>query len=215
MAFFLIFKIFNINIFNFRVVILIILRIYGGVIASIICIRQTDIKAFVAYSSVAHISLIVVGIFINTLWGIIRAKIIIFAHGFTSPALFYLAYLTYIKSSRRRLIYSGGVLVLYPSLRLIWFLLLRVNIAAPPTINLVGELLIIPVLFIGGICLICIIIVLILFRAVYNIYLYSMVNHGGYNKLILPAQKILCSNYLGVLLHLFPLILIVKKCLFN
>jgi NADH-ubiquinone oxidoreductase chain 4 len=84
-----------------------------------LCLQQSDLKSFVAYSSVAHISLVVAGSLINTNWGIIGVKLIMVAHGFTSPALFYLAYISYLKSSRRRLIHSGGLLVFFPLLRLI------------------------------------------------------------------------------------------------
>lgn len=211
----LILKRFELELIRGITIFLVILSLWGGVLASFICLQQSDLKAFVAYSSVAHISLVVAGALINTSWGILGVKIIIVAHGFTSPALFFLAYISYLKSSRRRLLHSGGLLVFFPFLRLIWFLGLRVNIAAPPTLNLVGELIIIPVIWMLGWCAAGLIIVLMLFRAIYNIYLYTLRNHGGQNNLIIAGGQIKSSEYLGLLLHGFPLLLLFRLSQFS
>lgn len=211
----LILKRFELELIKGITIFLVMLSIWGGVLASFICLQQSDLKAFVAYSSVAHISLVVAGALINTSWGILGVKIIIVAHGFTSPALFFLAYISYLKSSRRRLLHSGGLLVFFPFLRLIWFLGLSVNIAAPPTLNLVGELIIIPVIWMLGWCAAVLIIILILFRAIYNMYLYTLSNHGGQNNLIIAGGQIKSSEYLGLLLHGFPLILLFRLSQFS
>lgn len=103
-------------------------------------------KALVAYSSVAHIGLVIVGVLRNTVYGITSAIIIIFAHGITSSALFCITYFTYEKVNTRRITYLKGILQLYPILGLFWFSLCCINIAAPPTLNLVRELFIVPCL---------------------------------------------------------------------
>lgn len=81
------------------------------------CIRQTDIKALVAYSSVAHIGLVIAGYLRGLVYGITRATIIIFAHGITSSALFCITYFTYEKVNTRRITYLKGLLQVYPILR--------------------------------------------------------------------------------------------------
>lgn len=68
---------------------------------------------------------------------------IMIAHGLCSSGLFFLAGLAYERVSRRRLIISKGLLGLMPSIRLWWFLLVRVNIAAPPSLNLLREIVLI------------------------------------------------------------------------
>lgn len=211
----LILKRWNLELLQGFSVFLRVLRIWGGILASFLCLQQSDLKSFVAYSSVAHIRLVVAGVLVNTSWGIISVKLIMVAHGFTSPALFYLAYISYIKSSSRRLLHFGGLLVFFPLLRLIWFLGLSVNIAAPPTLNLVGELIIIPVMWILRWCLAFIIILLIFFSAIYNMYLYVLSNHGGQNNLIIAGNQIKSSEYLGLFLHRIPLILLLRLPHFN
>jgi len=62
----LILKRFELELIRGITIFLVILSLWGGVLASFICLQQSDLKAFVAYSSVAHISLVVAGALINT-----------------------------------------------------------------------------------------------------------------------------------------------------
>nr|YP_010735479.1 NADH dehydrogenase subunit 4 [Deroceras laeve]WEI33070.1 NADH dehydrogenase subunit 4 [Deroceras laeve] len=192
-----------------------ILSMWGGILASFLCLQQSDLKSFVAYSSVAHMSLVVAGSLINTNWGIVGVKLIMVAHGFTSPALFYLAYISYLKSSSRSLLHSGGLLVFFPLLSLMWFLGLSVNMAAPPTLNLVGELMMMPIMWMLGWCVAFIMMVLMLFSAIYNMYLYVLSNHGGQNNLIISGNQMKSSEYLGLFLHMIPLMLLLSLSQFN
>jgi len=80
------------------------------------CIRQVDVKALVAYSSVGHIGIVAAGFLLDRSWGVTRALITMVAHGFCSSALFCLAYFTYEKVHSRRLAYIKGGLQLYPIL---------------------------------------------------------------------------------------------------
>nr|YP_009408807.1 NADH dehydrogenase subunit 4 [Deroceras reticulatum]ASL05742.1 NADH dehydrogenase subunit 4 [Deroceras reticulatum] len=208
-------KSFELELISGITIFLVMLSLWGGVLASFMCLQQSDLKAFVAYSSVAHMSLVVAGALINTSWGILGVKIIMVAHGFTSPALFFLAYISYLKSSSRSLLHSGGLLVFFPFLSLMWFLGLSVNMAAPPTLNLVGELMMMPVMWMLGWCAAGLMMVLMLFSAIYNMYLYTLSNHGGQNNLIIAGGQMKSSEYLGLLLHGFPLLLLFSLSQFS
>ena len=107
---------------------------------SLICLRQTDIKALVAYSSVAHIGLVLAGIRTLRTWGIRGAVVVIVGHGLCSSCLFCLANVVYERLGSRRLYISKGLLNFMPRMGLWWFLLSIGNIAAPPTLNLLGEI---------------------------------------------------------------------------
>jgi len=188
--------------------------LWGGLMATFICIRQVDVKAMVAYSSVAHISLVVAGIMLNSNWGIVSSKITIVAHGFTSSALFVLANIRYKKVSSRRFNLVRGMLSVYPKISILWFIFCRINIAAPPSINLLGELRLIPSLYLFSWRLIIIIGLLMFFRAGYNILLYTISNHGASNNLVTPRVSYLSSDFLGLWLHLFPFWMLFKISLF-
>ena len=86
--------------------------LYGGVFVSLLCVRQIDLKIMIAYSSVVHMSVMVLGFLSFTSWGVYGSVMIIVAHGFISPIMFYL--ITYIydfKHSRRIMVLKGVLLV--------------------------------------------------------------------------------------------------------
>lgn len=193
---------------------LIALAIWGSIISCLICIRQNDIKALVAYSSVAHIRLVVVGVLINSQWGMVSVIIILFAHGTTSSALFCITYFTYEKVNTRRIVYIKGLLQVYPYISYFWFVLCRVNIAAPPTLNLLRELIIVPCLWKISYLFIIIIGLLVFLSASYNIFIYSSLNHGFQSSYLLPSKNIKSFEINSIICHLVPLCLILKSELF-
>lgn len=97
---------------------LISLRIVGGIIASLICIRQTDCKSLVAYSSVAHIALVIIGLIVNSYFGWAGAVIIILAHGLCSSGLFALVGMVYERTGTRNLILLRRIIMCAPILRM-------------------------------------------------------------------------------------------------
>jgi len=204
---------FNIS-FSFYSVILVRLRIWGGLIATLMCLRQVDVKSLVAYSSVGHISIVAAGIIIDTSWGIIRAVITIVAHGFSSSAMFCLAYFSYKKLHTRNIPYIKGILQVYPILSMFWFIFCCINIACPPTLNLVGEIIIIPALWSFNFSLALIIGLIIFLRARYNIYLYVTVNHGSFSNYFLGGSSIKGYSKTVLLAHLFPLFIVFKSNIF-
>ena len=159
----------------------IVFSIWGGVIARVLCIRQTDLKALIALSSVAHISVVIAGIVSSTKLGVRGSFIVMVGHGLCSPALFFLAYLSYKNSGRRRVFLNCGTLVVSPFLTLIWFLLVTSNIRAPPSLNLLGEVLLITTLVRFRVVVAIFIGVLVFITGVYSLYLYKLVNHGKFD----------------------------------
>jgi len=92
------------------------IALIGGVITSIICLRQTDIKSLIAYSSVGHIGLIVAGLISNSKLGIQARITIIIAHGLRSSAIFCIANINYFISSTRRIILTKGIISIIPNI---------------------------------------------------------------------------------------------------
>ena len=88
--------------------------IVGAAITRIICLRQTDFKALIAYSSVGHIGLLIAGVISNTRIGLYGRLAIIIAHGLVSSALFRLANITYEQTHTRNIALTKGILVSLP-----------------------------------------------------------------------------------------------------
>lgn len=160
--------------------VLINFRIWGGLLVRLNCLNQIDIKSLIAYSSIVHIRTCICVLLITGDWGLKGAIIIIIAHGLCSSGLFFLVNLVYERTGRRRILINKGLLNLIPSISLWWFLLLRANISAPPTINLLREINIIISLLRWSFFLFLPIILLIFFRASYSLYLFSLSQHGKF-----------------------------------
>jgi len=116
------------------------IRLFGGFLISLICLRQIDMKMLIAYSSVTHIGLALGGIITINFWGMYGSYVIIIGHGLCSSGLFCLANISYERLGRRNFFINKGIINFLPSLSLWWFLLISSNIAAPPSLNLLGEI---------------------------------------------------------------------------
>lgn len=187
---------------------IIIISLWGGVLASVVCLNQVDIKALIAYSSVVHISFITLGVLSNTSWGLSSAIIIIIAHGWASSALFLVAFITYQFVGRRSFRYSKGLLVGLPLVSLIWFRLCLINIGFPPTINFLGEVLMVPVSLFFRWKVFMPVGIIIFMRVVYNIFLYRQINHGRLSNYISRIRVLTRRNILAISGHLIPLLLV-------
>lgn len=189
----------------------IVIRIVGGLLVSLMCLRQVDIKSLIAYSSVAHIGLTLGGIITLSYWGICGSLAIIVAHGLCSSGLFCLANITYERLGSRRLYLNKGLINLIPSICLWWFMFTCCNMAAPPSINLLGEIILINSLVGWRSFRIVFLSLISFFRAAYSLYLYSYSQHGKVYSGTYSISSGYVREYLLLFLHWFPLNLLVLK----
>jgi len=115
---------------------------FGVVFGSLIAIRQSDLKRVIAYSSVAHMNLIVMGIFSLTFQGFQGVIIQSLAHGFVSSALFFCIGMLYERFHTRTISHISGLTVLMPIFNMFFLMFTMSNIAVPGTSSFIGELLI-------------------------------------------------------------------------
>jgi len=101
--------------------IFIIIRVLGGLIISLVCLRQLDLKSLIAYSSVAHIGIVLRGLITLMLWGLTRSYTLMIAHGLCSSGLFCLANINYERVHSRRLLINKGLIRFIPRITLWWF----------------------------------------------------------------------------------------------
>nr|UEN67849.1 NADH dehydrogenase subunit 4 [Pyrocoelia analis] len=192
---------------NINLIILII-SLFGGFIISLICLRQEDIKSLIAYSSVAHMSLSLAGFMTMNIWGFYGAFIMMISHGLCSSGLFCLANISYERTYSRSIFLNKGLLNLMPSMSLLWFLLCSSNMAAPPSLNLVAEILLInSVIFFSWLTLIFVLFISF-FGGAYSLYLYSQTQHGEINQGLFSFSLGNIREYLLLILHWVPLNLI-------
>nr|QLY90287.1 NADH dehydrogenase subunit 4 [Caenis robusta]UJG45444.1 NADH dehydrogenase subunit 4 [Caenis robusta] len=188
------------------------ISLYGGVLVSLMCLRQVDLKSLIAYSSVAHMGLVIGGIMTMNSWGLYGAFTLMIAHGLCSSGLFCLANMTYERLGSRSLLINRGLLHIMPSLSLWWFLLSAGNMAAPPTLNLLGEITLLNSLVGWSWMTMLGLSFISFFSAAYTLFMYSYTQHGKLYYLGYSSYGGQVREYLVLMLHWFPLnILIVKS----
>nr|ASY98473.1 NADH dehydrogenase subunit 4 [Tarachomantis alaotrana] len=187
------------------------ISLVGGFLVSLMCLRQVDMKALIAYSSVAHMGLVVGGLMTLNVWGFYMTFVLMIAHGLCSSGLFCLANISYERLGSRSLLINKGLLNLMPSMALWWFLLSSCNMAAPPSLNLLGEIGLLNSM-VGWMWMVMLFLVLIsFFSAAYTLYLYSYSQHGIYYSGIYSSVSGYCREYLLLMLHWLPLNLLILK----
>nr|YP_003204742.1 NADH dehydrogenase subunit 4 [Fusiturris similis]ACF04849.1 NADH dehydrogenase subunit 4 [Fusiturris similis] len=189
---------------SYATTILFSLAIWGGVLTSIICFRQIDLKSLIAYSSIGHMSLMLAGAFSNSSWGWGGALVLMLSHGLCSSALFALANYTYEKTHTRSLFLSKGMLMLLPILAMWWFLFCIMNMAAPPSINLLGEIMIFPSAIFSSSYYLFSVSLMSFLAALYSMYLYTAIQHGGKPKFIKPFSQFKIPAFTLFFLHWIP-----------
>jgi len=112
------------------------------VYTSLTAIRQTDLKRIIAYTSVAHMNLVVIGLFSFNVIGIEGALLQSLSHGFVASALFLVIGVLYDRHHTRMVKYYGGLVHVMPIFSWIFLVFTMANIALPGTSSFVGELLI-------------------------------------------------------------------------
>nr|YP_008475003.1 NADH dehydrogenase subunit 4 [Clavispora lusitaniae]AGS44291.1 NADH dehydrogenase subunit 4 [Clavispora lusitaniae] len=109
---------------------------------SIITLRQTDLKVIIAYSSISHMAVCILGILSNSVTGITGSLVLSLAHGFVSPALFIIVGgILYDRYHNRLIHYFQGLISYMPLLSVYLIILSFCNVGTPLSINFIGEML--------------------------------------------------------------------------
>lgn len=187
------------------------LSLVGGSIVRFVCLRQTDTKRLVAYSSVAHISLVIGGIIVGRLSGATGCLALIIAHGLCSSGIFCLTNIVFERLSSRSMLVCKGLLQIIPSIALWWFLLCICNMAAPPSINLLSEVLLINRIISWRLTSFLPLIVISFIRAAFTLYLFARTQHGQFNSSVYGFSSGIVNEYSLLAMHWVPINLIIIK----
>nr|ALO70538.1 NADH deshydrogenase subunit 4 [Euaesthetus ruficapillus] len=187
------------------------ISLLGSVLISLVCMRQFDIKSLIAYSSVAHMGLIIGAIFTLNYWGICASLLMMLAHGLCSSGLFCLVNISYERIQSRSLFMMKGMMNIMPSMTLWWFLFSVNNMAAPPSLNLLSEIMLINSLISWSKFNMLMLMLISFFSAVYSLFLYSFSQHGKIYSNLYSYNMGMINEYLLLFLHWFPLNFMILK----
>jgi proton-translocating NADH-quinone oxidoreductase chain M len=173
--------------------------------ASLSTIIQQDTKRLIAYSSIAHMGVVVLGLFSNTIQGIEGGILLALAHGFVSPALFIcVGGIIYDRTGTRIINYIRGLVIYMPVFTILFFIFTLANTGIPLSLNFLGEQLsligiwqqnpIIAALGATGIVL----------SACYSLFLYNRLSYGNLSPLLTPVKDLNRREYYLLISLLIP-----------
>jgi len=182
------------------------------VYASLSTLRTIDVKELIAYSSVSHAAVYLLGVFSNSIQGIEGAINLGLAHGLVSPGLFICAGgVLYDRSSTRVISFYRGVTQVMPLFSILFFLLCLANCGAPLSLNFIGEFLSLYGVFERSSLFGVFASSSIIFSAAYTIYMYQRIAFGGaYSRMFTFSIPDLTKREFTILL-----ILVIPTVLFG
>jgi len=156
-----------------------IISAIGIVVASLTAIRQTDLKRIIAYSSIAHMNLVTLGIFSFSIIGIEGAIFQSLSHGFVAGGLFLLVGILYDRFHSRHLYYYGGLVHFMPLYIAAFLLLTLANIALPGTSSFVGEFLLLQGTMLANTSVGVFATLGVILSGAYSLWLYNRIAYGN------------------------------------
>ena len=174
------------------------------VYASLSTLRTIDIKELIAYSSVSHAAVYLLGVFSNSIQGIEGAITLGLAHGFVSPGLFICAGgVLYDRSHTRVISFYRGVTQVMPLFAILFFILCLANCGAPLTLNFIGEFLSLYGVFERSPLYGVFASSSIIFSAAYTIYMFQRIAFGGaYSRMFTVVMPDLTKREFTILMLL-------------
>ena len=191
---------------DFFMPLIIILSSIAIVYTSLVALAQEDIKKLIAYSSVAHMGIVTIGIFIVNQQGLEGAMIQMISHGIVSAALFLCVGVIYDRMHTRNINFYGGLVNKMPKYSIVFMLFVLASIGLPGTSGFIGEFLVILGAFQKNSFIALFAALGIILGAIYMLYLYKKIIFGTLENEKL--KEILDLN-LREKLILYPLVLAV------
>ena len=179
------------------------IRIFGGAAVRVLCIRVIDRKTIIAYSSVAHMSLVISSILSQRIIGLVASLMIIVAHGLTSSGMFFGAFEAYKLFGTRRLLLIRSINSCYPYFSLLWFILCMRNMGAPPTINLISEVLASTAIWNFSWIRYFALRVVFIFAVAFNLILFMSITHSSNSRITIKLSNMRVISVFIILWHAF------------
>jgi len=183
------------------------ISVIGNLLLCIVCLRQTDLKSLIAYSSVVHMGLCLLTILFILNWSFEGGLWLSLSHGLASSGLFFLTNRTYLRFNRRSLYINKGLSFTLPKIRFWLFLLLIFNMASPPSLNLFREIKMVTTTISISNILLFLSVISRFFCAAYCLFLFRNLHHGKHNNSQKFSNTLIISEHLVLFYHLWPLII--------
>ena len=163
---------------EFFIPLIMTLSIVAIVYTSLVALAQTDIKKLIAYSSVAHMGIVTIGIFLVNQQGLEGAMMQMISHGLVSAALFLCVGVIYDRMHTREIEFYGGLVQRMPLYATVFMIFMLGSVGLPGTSGFIGEFLVIVGAFKFSSYVVIGAAFGIILSAVYMLYLYKRIIFG-------------------------------------
>ncbi len=184
------------------------LSVIAIIYTSLVALMQDDMKKLIAYSSVAHMGFVTLGIFTFNKQGIEGSIIQMFSHGLISAALFLCVGVLYDRTHSRLINYFGGVVYILPKYSFIFMIFVLATLGLPGTSGFVGEFLVLVGAFKVNFLVAILASLGVVLAAAYILWLYKRVIFGKLEKNELKQIKDLNKSELAILFSLGILVIL-------
>lgn len=176
-------------------------------LSGFISIRQTDIKKIIAYSSIGHMNLILLGLYTLSLETFEGCIFQMFNHGLISAGLFFCIGFLYDRYYTRSFSFYGGLVIICPLTAFFFFLFILSNISFPLTNSFIAEFLIYAGMYNKSDIIVYISSLNMILVAIYSMKLYSHIFFGNFNNRLLKTKDLSYREFIILFFLIFNIIL--------
>ena len=184
-----------------------VLSIVAIIYTSLVALAQTDMKKLIAYSSVAHMGFVTIGIFTFNEQGITGAMFQMISHGLVSAALFFCVGVVYDRLHTREINDYGGVADVMPNYAMFFMIMMLASVGLPGTSGFIGEILVLVGAYKASSSLAFFAATGLVLGATYMLWLYRRVVFGRAEKGEVIRMPSLTNREIGILVPLTIFIL--------
>ena len=184
-----------------------VLSIVAIIYTSLVALAQTDMKKLIAYSSVAHMGFVTIGIFTFNEQGITGAMFQMISHGLVSAALFFCVGVVYDRLHTREINDYGGVADVMPNYAMFFMIMMLASVGLPGTSGFIGEILVLVGAYKASSSLAFFAATGLVLGATYMLWLYRRVVFGRAEKGEVIRMPALTNREIGILVPLTIFIL--------
>nr|YP_003331158.1 NADH dehydrogenase subunit 4 [Styela plicata]CAL24352.1 NADH dehydrogenase subunit 4 [Styela plicata] len=126
--------------YNYVFFIFMLVILMGSYLPVAMCSRAVDVKSFIAFSSISHMCVALLGLMCYGMYGVVGALVLFIGHGIVSPLMFFLANVIYEKVKSRSMMGISSIDKLSKTLLWVFLFVIVINMGLPPFLNFFGEL---------------------------------------------------------------------------
>nr|YP_010930301.1 NADH dehydrogenase subunit 4 [Apphia nigricarina]WKK49890.1 NADH dehydrogenase subunit 4 [Apphia nigricarina] len=182
--------------------------IFGTILVSLICLIQGDLKCLIAYSSIAHMGMCLMGFLVMSKIGFMGSYLMSIGHGLCSSGLFCLANMMYERMSSRSFFINKGLISFMPNLSMMMFMLCSFNMSCPPSINFISEVFIMISLISYWSYSVYFLMIISFLSACFSFYMFSYSYHGQYYMMYSYIMNTV-REYLLLSIHIIPMFMLI------